>query len=79
MPGAGSVSGRERNHSARVERPVLASLVAEDRPYRIETDRGAIAELPVHWSLDDWEQHAFLPAPQIGSVIESPRKALELR
>lgn len=42
------------------------------------TERGQIVELPVHWSLDDWEQYAFLPAPQIGSVIESPRKALEL-
>ncbi|SFB44344.1 Polysaccharide deacetylase [Amycolatopsis marina] len=55
-----------------------SSLMGDDRPYRIGTAHGAIAELPVHWSLDDWEQYAFLPAPKIGSVIESPRKALEL-
>jgi hypothetical protein len=33
---------------------------------------------PVHWSLDDWEQYAFLPEPHVGSVIESPLKALEM-
>lgn len=55
-----------------------SSLMGDDRPYRIATSSGAIAELPVHWSLDDWEQYAFLPAPQIGSTIESPRKVLEM-
>lgn len=55
-----------------------SSLMADDRPYRITTGHGEIAELPVHWSLDDWEQYAFLPQPKIGSVIESPAKALEL-
>ncbi|GAB1511213.1 polysaccharide deacetylase family protein [Actinophytocola sp. KF-1] len=55
-----------------------SSLMADDRPYRIATARGEVAELPVHWSLDDWEQYAFLPEPHIGAVIESPVKALEL-
>ncbi len=49
-----------------------SSLMADDRPYLIDTGAGRIAELPVHWSLDDWEQYAFLPAPQLGSVINSP-------
>jgi hypothetical protein len=35
-------------------------------------------ELPVHWSLDDWEQYAFLPDPHIGAVIESPLKVAEM-
>ncbi|HYH30322.1 MAG TPA: polysaccharide deacetylase [Pseudonocardia sp.] len=58
-----------------------SSLMADDRPYRIATHIAGgreIAELPVHWSLDDWEQYAFLPAPQIGSVIEAPAKVLEM-
>nr|WP_246481107.1 polysaccharide deacetylase [Amycolatopsis umgeniensis] len=55
-----------------------SSLMADDRPYLIETGAGRIAELPVHWSLDDWEQYAFLPAPQIGSVITSPVRVLEM-
>ena len=32
----------------------------------------------MHWSLDDWEQYAYLPAPDIGSNIETPGKVLEL-
>ncbi|MGW4474205.1 polysaccharide deacetylase family protein [Nonomuraea sp. NPDC004354] len=55
-----------------------SSLMGDDRPYQVETAAGRIVELPVHWSLDDWEQYAFLPAPHIGSVIESPVKVLEL-
>jgi len=55
-----------------------SSMMGDDRPYRIDTGHGTIVELPVHWSLDDWEQYAYLPAPQIGSVIESPAKVLEI-
>jgi peptidoglycan/xylan/chitin deacetylase (PgdA/CDA1 family) len=55
-----------------------SSLMDADRPYRLRTAKGTIAELPPHWSLDDWEQYAFLPRPAIGSVIESPLKVLEL-
>ena len=53
-----------------------SSLMGDDRPYRIPTAAGEVVELPVHWSLDDWEQYAYLPAPPIGSVIESPEKVL---
>ena len=38
------------------------SLMDDDRPYVIETDHGPVVELPPHWSLDDWEQYAYLPA-----------------
>lgn len=55
-----------------------SSLMHDDRPYRLATSTGPIVELPVHWSLDDWEQYAFLPTPHIGSVIESPVKVAEL-
>jgi peptidoglycan/xylan/chitin deacetylase (PgdA/CDA1 family) len=55
-----------------------SSMMADDRPYRITTSRGVVSELPVHWSLDDWEQYAFLPEPRIGNVIESPLKVLEM-
>jgi peptidoglycan/xylan/chitin deacetylase (PgdA/CDA1 family) len=49
-----------------------SSLMDDDRPYLLETPRGTIAELPPHWSLDDWEQFAFLPDPPIGASINSP-------
>jgi peptidoglycan/xylan/chitin deacetylase (PgdA/CDA1 family) len=55
-----------------------SSLMDDDRPYLIDHPAGRIAELPVHWSLDDWEQYAFLPAPDIGPTVNTPAKALEL-
>ena len=50
----------------------------DDRPYLLETDAGAIVELPVHWSLDDWAQYVYLPRPTFKSSIESPAKVLDL-
>lgn len=50
-----------------------SSLMDDDRPYRLAVSGGEVAELPVHWSLDDWEQYAFLPDPDIGQRIEDPR------
>jgi peptidoglycan/xylan/chitin deacetylase (PgdA/CDA1 family) len=55
-----------------------SSMMDDDRPYLLDTGRGTLAELPVHWMLDDWEQYAFLPEPHIGAVIESPAKVLDL-
>jgi peptidoglycan/xylan/chitin deacetylase (PgdA/CDA1 family) len=55
-----------------------SSLMDDDVPYRLDTTAGPLIELPVHWSLDDWEQYAFLPEPDIGSQIELPSKVLEL-
>jgi peptidoglycan/xylan/chitin deacetylase (PgdA/CDA1 family) len=55
-----------------------SSLMDADTPYMLDTGAGTIAELPVHWSLDDWEQYAFLPDPMIGAVIESPAKVYEM-
>jgi hypothetical protein len=49
-----------------------SSLMDADVPYLIETPAGTVAELPPHWSLDDWEQYAFLPEPKIGEIIQSP-------
>jgi len=55
-----------------------SSLMDDDRPYVIEVGDRKIAELPPHWSLDDWEQYAYVPDPMIGAVIESPVKVLEM-
>ena len=55
-----------------------SSLMDDDRPYVLQTERGEIAELPPHWMLDDWEQYAFLPAPNIGGNIEAPEKVLSM-
>jgi peptidoglycan/xylan/chitin deacetylase (PgdA/CDA1 family) len=55
-----------------------SSLMDADTPYVIQTARGPIAEVPPHWSLDDWEQYAFLPRPEIGARIESPPRVAEM-
>jgi peptidoglycan/xylan/chitin deacetylase (PgdA/CDA1 family) len=55
-----------------------STLMDADFPYLLDTGAGEIAELPPHWSLDDWEQYAFLPQPSIGSVITSPLTVAEM-
>ncbi|HWH12857.1 MAG TPA: polysaccharide deacetylase [Solirubrobacteraceae bacterium] len=55
-----------------------SSLMDADTPYVLETDRGEIVELPPHWSLDDWEQYAYLPQPRIGTLIRSPVTVAEM-
>jgi peptidoglycan-N-acetylglucosamine deacetylase len=55
-----------------------SSLMDADVPYLLETGAGELVELPVHWSLDDWQQYAYIPDPPFRSAIESPRKVLEL-
>ena len=55
-----------------------SSLMDDDRPYLLETSAGDIVELPVHWSLDDWGQYAYLPRPPFKSPIESPHKVVDL-
>jgi peptidoglycan-N-acetylglucosamine deacetylase len=55
-----------------------SSLMDADTPYVLQTDRGAIVELPPFWGLDDWEQYAFLPRPRIGETIASPRLVADM-
>lgn len=55
-----------------------SNLMDDDRPYVLETTSGRIAELPPHWSLDDFPQYAFMWEPDIGRNVESPRKAAEV-
>lgn len=55
-----------------------SSMMADDRPYLLRHGESSVVELPVHWSLDDWEQYAFLPEPHVGAVIEAPSKVYDL-
>ena len=54
------------------------SLLDADQPYRLETAYGDIIELPGHWSLDDWEQYAYLPDPPIGQILAAPSKVVDM-
>ena len=56
-----------------------SSLMDADHPYPLSVGDGQVlAEVPVSWGLDDWEQYAFLPGLIGSGVIESPAKALEM-
>jgi peptidoglycan/xylan/chitin deacetylase (PgdA/CDA1 family) len=37
-----------------------------------------LVEIPIHWSLDDWEQYAFIPEVFGTGLIESPAKVGEM-
>jgi peptidoglycan-N-acetylglucosamine deacetylase len=58
-----------------------SSLMDSDHPYLLSVEAGAmppLAEIPVSWGLDDWEQYAYLPGLFGSGLIESPSKALEM-
>ena len=53
-----------------------SSLMDSDWPYRLavtgESDAPTLVELPVHWSLDDWEPYTYLPGISGTGLIASP-------
>jgi peptidoglycan/xylan/chitin deacetylase (PgdA/CDA1 family) len=55
-----------------------SSLFDDDRPYLLDTPSGRLAELPVHWSLDDWEQYVYVPEPDLGHTISRPSTVAQL-
>ena len=56
-----------------------SSLMDDDAPYTLSTERGDLVELPLHWTNDDWEQFAFtVDPPTGGGVIETCEKAFQL-
>jgi len=55
-----------------------SSMFDDDRPYVLETPSGRIAELPIHWALDDWEQYIYVPDPDFGHIINRPSQVAEL-
>ena len=55
-----------------------SSMFDDDRPYVLDTPNGRIAELPIHWGLDDWEQYVYIPDPDFGHIINRPSQVAEL-
>jgi peptidoglycan-N-acetylglucosamine deacetylase len=55
-----------------------SSMFDDDRPYLLDTPTGRIAELPIHWCLDDWEQYIYLPDPDFGHTISRPSIVAQL-
>jgi peptidoglycan-N-acetylglucosamine deacetylase len=59
-----------------------SSLMDSDVSYELAEGPGdgarSIVEIPVSWSLDDWEQYAYLPEVFGSGLIEDPAKALSM-
>lgn len=59
-----------------------SSLMDADVPYELAEHPGdgarSLVEIPVSWSLDDWEQYAYLPDVFGSGLIEDPAKALSM-
>jgi peptidoglycan/xylan/chitin deacetylase (PgdA/CDA1 family) len=58
-----------------------SGLMDADHPYLLAASGGRdapkIVELPVHWSLDDWEAYNYLPGITGSGVIARPSEVLE--
>ena len=56
-----------------------SSLMDADVPYELRVDeQHSLVEIPIQWSLDDWEQFCYLPDISGSGLIETPAKAREL-
>jgi peptidoglycan-N-acetylglucosamine deacetylase len=50
-----------------------SSLMDADLPYLVAAgSAGSLVELPIHWSLDDWEPYVYLPDLSGSGAIASP-------
>lgn len=54
-----------------------SSLMDADVPYELTVGDRSLVEIPIHWSLDDWEQYCFIPGVSEGD-IDSPAKVREV-
>jgi peptidoglycan/xylan/chitin deacetylase (PgdA/CDA1 family) len=55
-----------------------SNLMDDDRPYILETEHGAIAEIPPHWSWDDFPQYAYMWEPGVGKHVAPASTALSV-
>jgi peptidoglycan-N-acetylglucosamine deacetylase len=54
-----------------------SSLMDADQPYLVAAGPGAsLVELPIHWSLDDWEPYVYLPDLSGSGAIASPTEVV---
>ena len=55
-----------------------ASLMADDVPYIIKSDKGQVIELPSHWAMDDWPHFTHAPDMHYMMPIKSPDEAMNV-
>jgi peptidoglycan/xylan/chitin deacetylase (PgdA/CDA1 family) len=49
-----------------------SSLMGDDAPYRLDTPKGPLVELPIHWLLDDHPHFSYVPALGRQGPMKSP-------
>ena len=58
-----------------------SGLMDADHPYRLavsaDDDAGTLIELPVHWSLDDWNRYNYVPGITGTGVIGRPSEVVD--
>lgn len=55
-----------------------ASLMGDDVPYLLKTQRGDLIELPTHWAMDDWPHYTHLPDMHYSMPIKAPDEAMQV-
>ena len=53
-----------------------SSMMADDIPYRLETARGGLWEMPVHWGTDDWPPFAHYAEIGYMMPVKAPSTGL---
>ncbi|MEO0994043.1 MAG: ribulose phosphate epimerase, partial [Pseudomonadota bacterium] len=53
-----------------------SSLMADDIPYRMETEAGGLWEMPVHWGTDDWPPFAHYAEIGYMMPVKGPSEGL---
>lgn len=53
-----------------------ASLMADDVPYLIQSDKGDMVELPSYWGLDDWPPYVHMSDIDFMMPIKAPSDAI---
>lgn len=54
-----------------------SSLMADDIPYRMTTEKGSLYEMPVHWGTDDWPPFAHYDEIGYMMPVRGPSAGLE--
>ena len=55
-----------------------ASLMGDDIPYVLQTDKGQVIELPSQWAMDDWPHYTDAPDMHYMMPIKSPDEAMNV-
>ena len=53
-----------------------SSMMADDIPYKLETSKGSLYEMPVHWGTDDWPPFAHYDEIGYMMPVKSPSECL---